>query len=89
MSGSIQYNVVALVSLNDWGIIGGMINRNILKVDFDERQVMLKETQRVLRLVTWYTERVSTIQRVCNPLTQIIALQQEITELKSPQFLPP
>jgi hypothetical protein len=59
---------VAQLSLNDQAIIGGIINRNMLKVVIRERLVKLKERQGVLRLVTQYTVHVSTIQRVCNHL---------------------
>jgi hypothetical protein len=84
-----QYTLVALPSLNDWEIIRGIINRNILEVDFEESQVMVTELQGELRLVIQYTEPVSTIQTVCDHQAQIIALQKEITNLKLPRFLPP
>jgi cell division septum initiation protein DivIVA len=88
MSGSEQHDWVALVSVDDHGCIGGIANRNLMEVDFAERQAMLEEAQEVLRGVAQYTERASTVQRVCDHQAQIITLQKEVPDLKSKQFLP-
>jgi hypothetical protein len=60
-----------------------------MEVDLGERQAMLEEKQEVFRWVAQCTEPVSMVQRVCDHPAQIIALQKEITDLKSQQFLPP
>jgi hypothetical protein len=51
MSGSEHHDWVALVSVDDHGCIGGIANRNLMEVDFAERQAMLEEAQEVLRRV--------------------------------------
>lgn len=56
-------------------IIGGIVKRIIVKIDFTKKQIMLEAIQEVLRTVTQYTEPVSTIHRVCNRLAQIITVQ--------------
>jgi hypothetical protein len=89
MSGSEQHDRVALVSIDDQVRIGGIVNTDIMSVDFAERQAMLEKAQDVLRRVVQYTEPASTIQRVCDHPAQILGLQKEIADLKSRQFLPP
>jgi len=74
MAGSEQHDRIALVSIDDQRRIGGIVNRNLMEVDFAERQAMLEEAQEVLRRVAQYTEPASTVQNVCNRLAQIIAL---------------
>jgi len=39
--------------------------------------------------VAQYTKPAQTVQRLCEPPAQLIALQREITDLKAQQFLPP
>jgi hypothetical protein len=80
---------VAPVPVDDQAYIGGIVNRNLMEVDFVERQGMLEEAQAVLRRVAQYTEPASMVQRLCDHSAQILALQKEITDLKSQQFLPP
>jgi hypothetical protein len=89
MSGSEQHNQVALVSVDDQARLGGIVNSNLLEMDFREREAMLEEAHAVLRQVAQYTEPTSTVQQVCDHPSQIIALQKEMTDLKSHQFLPP
>jgi hypothetical protein len=83
MSESEQHNLVALVSVDDQARIGGIVNTDITRVDFVERQVMLEEAQDVLRRVAQYTEPATMIQRVCDHPAWILGLQKEITKLKS------
>jgi len=45
MSESEQHDRVALVSVDDQPIIGGIFNRNLMEIDFAERQGMLKNGQ--------------------------------------------
>jgi phage shock protein A len=59
-----------------------------MDVDFAERQGILEEAQDVLRWVAQKTDPGSTVQRVCHHQAQIIALQKEVTDLKSQQVLP-
>ena len=89
MSGSEQHDGVALVSVDDQDIIGGIPNRKLLEIEFGERQTLLQEAQEVLRRVAWYTEPAAMVQRVCDHPAQIIALQEQITDLQTQQFLPP
>jgi len=77
------------VSADDQDIIGGIINWNLLEIDFGERQTLLEAAQEVLRRVAQYTEPVAMVQRVCDHLAHIIALQMQIRDLQTQQFLPP
>jgi len=77
------------VSVDDQNIIGGIVNSNLLEIDFGERQTLLEESHEVLKGVAQYTEPVGMVQRVCNRPAQIIALQKQITDLQTQQFLPP
>jgi len=49
MSGSEQHHRVALVSTDDQAIISGIVHRNLLEIDFGQRQTMLDEALEVLR----------------------------------------
>ena len=89
MSGSEQHDRVALVSAEDQDIIGGIINRNVLEIDFGERLTLLEAAQKVLRRVARYTESVAMVQRVWNHPIQKITLQKQITQRQTQQFLPP
>ena len=89
MSGSEQHDQVALVSTDDQDIIGGIVNRNLLEIDFRERQTLLEEAQEVLRRVAQHTEPTAMLQRVCDHPAQIIALHKQITDLQTQEFLPP
>ena len=89
MSGSEQHNRVALVSADDLDIIRGTVNRNLLEIDFRERQTLLEEAQEVLRRVAQNTEPAAMVERVCDHPAQIIALQKQITDLQTEQVLPP
>jgi len=77
------------VSVDNQAIIGGIIRRNLMEVNFAERQAMLEEAQQVLRRVAQYTKPVAMVQRLCDPPAQIIALQKQITDPQTQQFLPP
>jgi len=81
MSGSEQHNRVALVSADDQAIRGEIVKRNLLEIDFGERQTMLEEAPQVLRRVAEYTEPVAMIQRECDHPAQIFGLQKQITDL--------
>ena len=89
MSGSEQHDRVALVSADDQDIIGGIVNRNLLEIDFAERQTLLEGAQGVLRIVAQYNEPAAMVERVCDHPAQIIELQKQITDLQKQQFLPP
>jgi len=89
MLGSEQHDWVALVSADNHDIIWGIVNRNLLEIDFGERLTLLEEAQEVLRRVAQYTEPGAMVQRVCDYPAQIIALPKQITDLQTPQFLPP
>jgi len=88
MSGSDQHDRVSLVCVDDQAHIGGIVNRNLIDIDFTVRQTVLQKGQEVLRRVAHDTEPVSTIQMVCDHPPQIFLLQKEIANLKSQQFLP-
>ena len=77
------------MSTDNQDIIGVIINRNLLQIDFGERQTPREDAQEVLRRVAWYTEPAAIVQRVCDHPVQIIALQKQITDLQTQQFLPP
>jgi len=89
MSGSEQNDHMALVSVDDQAIIGGIVNRNLMEIDFAERQAILESAQAVRRRVAQYTEPAAMVQRVCNHQNQIIVLQKQITDLQTQQFLRP
>jgi len=89
MSESEQHKWVALVTVDDQEIVGAIMNRNLLEVNFGERQKLFEEAQGVVRTVAQDTEPAATIQRVCVHPAQIIALQKPITDLQTNQFLPP
>jgi len=89
MSGSEQHEQVAPVSADHQDIIRGIINRNLLEIDFGERKTLLKEALEVLRRVAQYTEPMAMVQSVCNHPAKIIALQKQSTDLQTQQFLPP
>jgi len=89
MSGSDQHDRVALVSADDQDIIGGIVNRYLLEIDFAERQTLLEEAQGVLRRVAQYIEPAAMVQRVCDHPAQITELQKRITDLQIEQFLLP
>jgi len=76
------------VSADDQAIIGGIVNRNLLEVEFGERQTLSEKAQDVLQRVAQYTEPAAMAQRVCDPPPQIITLQIQITDLQTQQFLP-
>jgi len=84
-----QHDRVSLVSTDDQAIIGEIVNRNLIEIDFAERQAILEEAQDVLRRVAQYTEPAAMVQRVCDNRAQLIALQNQITDLQTQQFLPP
>jgi len=89
MSGSEQHDRVALVSVDDQAIIGGIIHRNLLETDGRERQTSLEEAQEVLRRRADGTEYAATVQSVCDHPAQIIASQKQIMDLQSQRFLSP
>jgi len=89
MSGSEQHARVALLSADYQAIIGGIVNRNLMEIDFAERQAVLEEPHEVLGRVAQYTEPAAIVQRVCDHPTQIISLQKQITDLHTHQVLPP
>ena len=89
MSGSEQHDRVALVSADDQAITGGIVNRNLMEINFVERQAVLEEAQEVLSRVAQSTECTAMVQRVCDHPAQIIASQMQITDLQSQHFLPP
>ena len=76
------------VSADDQAIIRGIVSRNMLEIDFGERQTLLEEAQEGLKRVAQYTEPVAMVQRVCDHPAQIFALQKQITDLQTQQFLP-
>ena len=64
------------MSADDQAIIGGIINRNLLEIDFAERQAVLEEAQEVLRSMAQYTNPAAMEQTVGDHPAQIIALQK-------------
>jgi len=89
MSGSEQHDQVALASADGQAMIGRIVHRILIEVDFTERKAMLEEAQDVLSRVAQYTEPAAMVQRVCDHPAQIIALQKQITDLQTQQLLPP
>ena len=77
------------MSADDQAIIGAIVNRNLMEIDFAERQAVLEEAQDVLSRVAQYTKPTAMEQRVCNHPAQIIACQKQITDPQTQQFLPP
>jgi len=62
MSGLEQHDRVALVSADDQAIIGGIVNRNLIEINFAERQAVLEEAQEVLRRVAQYTKPAAMVR---------------------------
>ena len=89
MSGSEQHDRVALVSMDDQVIIGGIVHRNLLEIDVRERQTSLEEAQEVLRRRADGTESAAMVLSVCDHPAHIIASQKQIMDLQSQQFLSP
>jgi hypothetical protein len=87
MSDSVQHHRVALVSVSDPVIIRGIIKKNVHEVNIGIRQISFGVSQEVLQGTAHYTEHTSNIQRVCNHLALIIALEKKIRDLNSLQFL--
>lgn len=50
------------MTMDDQAIIGGLVNRNILEIDYMDRQTMLQIAQEVLRRAAEYTDPASTVQ---------------------------
>jgi len=69
--------------------VGGIVNRNVLDVDFGERHTMPETANEVLRWVAQYTKPTNIVQRVCDHPAQINLLQKQITDLQTQQFLLP
>jgi len=88
MSGSEQHNRVGLVSAGVLAIIGGIVNSNLMEIDFAERQAALEKAQELSSRVSQYTKLAAMEQRVSDHPAQIIALQKQITDLQTQQFLP-
>jgi len=89
MSGSAQHDRVALVSVDEQAILGGIVNMNLMEINFAGRLAVLEVAQEVLRRVAQYTEPAAIVQRVCDHPAQIITFQKHITDLQTQQFLPP
>jgi len=53
------------------------------------RQTLLEDPQAVLRTAAWYTKPGAVVHRVCDHPAQNIALQKQITDVQTQQFLPP
>lgn len=68
------------MSMDDQALVGGIINWNLLQIDFGERQTLREDAQEVLSRVARYTEPMAMVQRMCDYLAQIIALQKQITD---------
>jgi len=81
MSGSAEHDWVALVSMDNQATTGGLVNTNVLDIDFTERQTMLETAQEVLRRGAQYTEPQRVVQRVYDHPAKIIALLKQITDL--------
>jgi len=77
------------VSIDNQGRIGGIANTDIVEINFTERQAMLENAQDVLGRVAQYTQLARMVQRVCDHPAQKLLLHEQITDLKSQQFLPP
>jgi len=88
MSGSEQHDRVALVSADDQAIMRGINNKNLLEINFGERQTLLEEAEEVLRVVVQCTDPTAMVDRVCDHPATITALQTQITYLQSQQVLP-
>lgn len=69
--------------------IGGIVNTAITRANLAERQAMPEQALDVLRRVAQNMEPSSTMQQVCDHPAQIIELQEDITDHKSAQILPP
>jgi len=88
MSGSEQHNRVAMVCTDHPAILRRIVNRNLLDIDFGERQTLLEDAQGMLWILWEYIEHTAVVQRVCDHPAQTIALQKQITDLESHQFMP-
>ena len=80
MSGSGQHDRVALVPMDDQAIVGGIVNRNLLEIDFGVRQTFLENALEVRRIVGEYTEPADMVQRVRDHPAKILWLQKQITD---------
>jgi len=88
MSGSDQHNRVTLESVDDQATIGGIINRNILDIEYSERQVVLRWAHDRRRMVGQYTEHSSTLQTMCEYPAHTIMVLVEMFYLHLGQVLP-
>jgi len=77
------------VSVDDQATIGGLVNTNLLDIEFAERQMMQESALALLRRVAQYTGSASLVLSVSDHTAQIITLQMQITVLQAQQFLPP
>ena len=68
------------MSMDNQALVGGIINWNLLQIDFGERQTLREDAQEVSSRVARYTEPTAMVQRMCDYLAQIIALQKQITD---------
>jgi len=89
MSVSQQHDHVGLVSADVQGIRAGIVNRNLLEIDFAERQTLLEDASGVLRRVAQYPGPATMVQMVCDYPVQTMPIQKQITDLQTQQFLPP
>jgi len=89
MSGTNQKNEVAPVSVNNQALIGNLLHTPGDGIGLEEMQGQFRKCQELLLPDAQYMEPTETAQRVCDLPAQRIALQKEITDLKSQHFPPP
>ena len=70
-------------------MVGGIVHRKLLEINFGETQTLLEEAQQELRRVVQYIEPTAMVQKLGEHLSQIISLQKHISDLQTQQFLPP
>lgn len=78
---------MALVSSDDQTLIRAVINPTVVSMGFEQMQELLVILHEALYGVAWYVEPVEMVQGVCDHPTQIIVLQEEITDLEVLHFL--
>jgi hypothetical protein len=79
----------ALVSPADQGTIMALIDLNRETMGAEATTDAFVQAQEVMMRIAQYSQPVRTIQAVCDHPAQIVALQKQITNLQSKQFIPP
>jgi hypothetical protein len=86
---SSQEPCAVLVSPEDQGTIMALLDLDKETLATEATTDAFVQAQEVIVRIAQYSQPVRTIQAVCDHPNQIIALQKQITDLQTQQFLPP